>query len=185
MHSLILFTGLLFDVIDWGQNGGNAFEDNDLSTYCVPEAGIDLIVLAFLYEYGDGIRAYSLSSQKEAETLDQQLWGAYGNTKSNVVHRPFGTTFFYNNPSCSVNGAINLGSWVTAGTVSSNTKILIGLPVSPYAATGTYDGAQYYPHYPQLGGVMLWSAGFSDININHGCNYAQQARKILNMGSPC
>lgn len=37
--------------------------------------------------------AYSLSSQKEAETLDQQLWGAYGNTKSNVVHRPFGTTF--------------------------------------------------------------------------------------------
>lgn len=27
---------------------------NDLFTYCVPEAGIDLIVLAFLYEYGDG-----------------------------------------------------------------------------------------------------------------------------------
>ncbi|KAJ5569155.1 chitinase 2 [Penicillium hetheringtonii] len=334
MLRLVLFAGLLLgtivsavplegdddvhsshflNVIYWGQNGGNAIEDNDLSMYCVPESGIDIIVLAFLYEHGNGntiasgtigqscsilpngesfqcedlgaaikkcqangvkvllslggaTGAYSLSSQQEAEAIGQHLWDAYGNTKNDVVHRPFGTTFvngwdfdietsggiecyqylinnlrsnfnsdvsneyyitgapqcpipepnmqqiiansqfdylwvqFYNNPSCSVNGAINFGSWVTniAGTASSNAKILIGLPASPYAATGTYDGAQYYlqpsalaallrefTSYPQLGGVMLWSAGFSDSNTNNGCNYAQQARKIFNTGSPC
>lgn len=89
---------------------------------------------------------------------------------------------FYNNSSCSVNDAF--GSSVTniAGTESSNARILSGLPASPYAATGTYDGAQLralaallreFASYPQLGGVMLWSAGFSSININHSCNHAR------------
>ncbi|KAJ5160960.1 chitinase 2 [Penicillium canariense] len=334
-HSLVLFTSLLLlgiivsavpiegddevhsshflNVIYWGQNGGNTIEDNDLSMYCVPTAGIDIIVLAFLYGYGNGntiasgtigqscsilpngesvqcenlaaaikkcqengvkvllslggaMGAYSLSSQQEAGAIGQHLWDAYGNTKNDFVHRPFGATFvngwdfdieasrgnefyqhlictlrsnfnsdlsneyyitgapqcpipepnmqhiitnsqfdylwvqFYNNPSCSVNGAINFESWVTniAGTASADAKILIGLPASPYAATGTYDGAQYYlqPNalatllreyvgHSALGGVMLWSAGFSEYNIDNGCNYAQQVRKILNSGSPC
>ncbi|PYH64474.1 glycoside hydrolase, partial [Aspergillus vadensis CBS 113365] len=126
------------NAIYWGQNGGNAFQDNDVSTYCVPEAGIDLLVLAF-YEYGNGnmfpsgtigqscsllpsgdsfqcedlgaaikkcqmngvtvllslggaTGAYYLSSQQEAEMIGQHLWDAYGHTKSDVVHRPSGTT---------------------------------------------------------------------------------------------
>jgi chitinase len=335
MHFLVSFTTLLLlgiivsavpiegddvvlpsnfqNAIYWGQNGGSTIEDNDLAMYCVPAAGIDIIVLAFLYEYGSGntiasgtigqscsilpngesfqcenlaaaikkcqangvkiflslggaVGTYSLSSQQEAEAIGQHLWDAYGNTKSDFVHRPFGETFvngwdfdieaaggneyyqylinklrsnfksdlsngyyitgapqcpipepnmqeiitnsqfdylwvqFYNNPSCSVNGAINFESWVTniAGTASSDARILIGLPASPYAATGTLDGAQYYVQpsalatllrefvgHPALGGVMLWSAGFSDYNIDNGCNYAQQVRKILNSGSPC
>jgi chitinase len=161
MYFLTLFTNLLFlgtivsavptrddDVVDsshqnviyWGQNGGTAIEDNDLSMYCVPSAGIDIVVLAFLYEFGNGntiasgtirqscsiltngessqcenlaaaikkcqkngvkivlslggaVGAYSLSSQKESEAIGQYLWDAYGNTKSDCVHRPFGTAF--------------------------------------------------------------------------------------------
>jgi chitinase len=42
------------NVVYWGQNGGGTIENNDLSTYCTPDAGIDVIVLAFLYSYGNG-----------------------------------------------------------------------------------------------------------------------------------
>jgi chitinase len=127
------------NVVYWGQNGGNAVENNDLSTYCSSGSGIDIIVLAFLYEYGNGVStpsgtigqscqistsgegqqcdelasaistcqkngvkvilswggavgAYALSPQQEAETIGQNLWDAYGNTKGSVP-RPFGSTF--------------------------------------------------------------------------------------------
>lgn len=39
-------------VVYWGQNGGGIVENNDLSSYCQPNSGIDVIVLAFLYEFG-------------------------------------------------------------------------------------------------------------------------------------
>jgi chitinase len=42
------------NVVYWGQNGGGTIENNDLSTYCTSTSGIDVIVLAFLYEYGNG-----------------------------------------------------------------------------------------------------------------------------------
>lgn len=32
---------------------------------------------------------------------------------------------------------------------------------------------------------MMWSAGFSDSNVNDGCTYAQEAHAILEYGSPC
>ncbi|RAK88018.1 glycoside hydrolase [Aspergillus costaricaensis CBS 115574] len=265
MHSLILFIvpikgdnkvylSHFLNLLYWGQKGGNTIKDNDLSTCCVPETGNNLLVLAFLYEYGNGntipsgtsgqlclillssesfqcknlvtvllslgwvTGAYSLLLQQEAVMIGQHLWDAYGDTKTDVVHRPFGTTFvngwgfdietsggicyqclinnlqidyvwaqFYNNPSCSVNGVINFGSWVTAGTVSSNAKILIGLPASPYAATGTYDGAQYYLQPSALAVLLREAASYPqlDFNINHGCNYAQQDCKIFDTGSPC
>ena len=38
----------------WGQNGGGIEENNDLSTYCTASSGIDIIILAFLYQYGNG-----------------------------------------------------------------------------------------------------------------------------------
>lgn len=31
------------NVVYWGQNGGGTIENNDLSTYCTAEAGIDII----------------------------------------------------------------------------------------------------------------------------------------------
>lgn len=303
------------NVVYWGQNGGNTVENNDLSAYCTSNAGIDVIVLAFLYEYGNGITipsgtigqscsistsgegqqcdelasairtcqssgvkvllslggatgAYSLTSQQEAETIGQNLWDAYGNASNGngSVPRPFGSTFvngwdfdiesnsgnqyypylisklrsnfasdpantyyitgapqcpipepnmqsivtnsqfdylwvqFYNNPGCSLNGLINFNGWVSsiANTPSSNAKILIGVPASPLAATGTSSGAEYYLAPSSLaslvdlyksnsafGGIMMWSAGFSDANVNNGCTYAQNVKRILTTGSPC
>ncbi|KAI0392694.1 glycoside hydrolase family 18 protein [Xylariaceae sp. FL0594] len=41
-------------VMYWGQNGGGTIENNDLSTYCTEDAGVDIIVLAFLYQFGNG-----------------------------------------------------------------------------------------------------------------------------------
>jgi chitinase len=303
------------NVVYWGQNGGSTVENNDLASYCSSNSGIDIIVLAFLYEYGNGntipsgtigqsctisssgegqqcddlaaaiktcqsngvkmilslggaVGAYSLASQAEAETIGQNLWDAYGNVGNGIgsVPRPFGSTFvngfdfdiesnsgnenyqylisklrsnfasdsantyyitgapqcpipepnmqeiitkaqfdylwvqFYNNPGCSVNGNINYDAWVSniANTPSANAKIFIGAPASPLGATGTSSGSQYYlapsalaslvsqhSSNPAFGGVMMWSAGFSDSNVNSGCTYAQEAKHILTSGSPC
>lgn len=41
------------NVVYWGQNGGGTIENNDLSAYCTNNAGIDVIVLAFLYSFGN------------------------------------------------------------------------------------------------------------------------------------
>lgn len=107
---------------------------------------------------------------------------------------------FYNNPGCSTNGPINYDDWKTyiANTPSANAKLFIGVPAAPDGATGTPSGAQYYLAPSDLaslvgqydtdgafGGVMMWSAGFSDSNVNNGCTYAQEAKKILASGSPC
>jgi chitinase len=39
------------NVVYWGQTS----ENNDLSAYCTSTSGIDILILAFLYEYGNGI----------------------------------------------------------------------------------------------------------------------------------
>ncbi|KUL85803.1 hypothetical protein ZTR_07372 [Talaromyces verruculosus] len=301
------------NVVYWGQNGGATVEDNDLSSYCSSNSGVDIIVLSFLYEYGNGLTipsgtigqscsistagvgqqcddlsaaiktcqsngvkvilslggavgAYSLGSQAEAETIGQNLWDAYGNTSGGTVPRPFNDAFvngwdfdiesnsgneyyqylisqlrsnfasdpsntyyitgapqcpipepnmggiiaaaqfdylwvqFYNNPGCSVGGSLNFDDWVSnvANTPSADAKIFIGVPASPLAATGTSSGSQYYlapgdlaslvgehQSNPAFGGVMMWSAGFSDANVNNGCTYAQQAKSILTTGHAC
>jgi chitinase len=107
---------------------------------------------------------------------------------------------FYNNPGCSVNTNINYNDWKTyiSGTPSANAQLYIGVPAAPDGATGTPSGAQYYLDPPALaslvgeyksdnafGGVMMWSAGFSDSNVNNGCTYAQEAHSILATGNPC
>jgi chitinase len=301
------------NVVYWGQNGASSVENNDLTTYCKSNSDIDIIVLAFLNQYGNGqtipsgsigqscsistsgeprecdalaaaiqqcqsngikvilslggaVGTYSLSSQQEAEIIGQNLWEAYGNTDGSDIPRPFGSTFvngwdfdlernsgnqyyqylisklrsnfasdssntyyitaapqcpipepnmqevvtkaqfdylwvqFYNNPSCSVNNAINYDQWVSniANTPSLNAKIFIGVPASPFGATGTQSGSQYYLAPSDLaslvsqhkgdtafGGIMMWSASFSDANVNNGCTYAQEAKHILSTGLPC
>ncbi|KAJ8107992.1 hypothetical protein ONZ43_g6559 [Nemania bipapillata] len=42
------------NVVYWGQNGGGTIENNDLSAYCTSDAGIDILVLSFLYQWGGG-----------------------------------------------------------------------------------------------------------------------------------
>ncbi|KHN95484.1 class III chitinase ChiA2 [Metarhizium album ARSEF 1941] len=306
-------------VVYWGQNGGGgAVENNDLAAYCTGQAGIDIVVLAFLYQFGNGNKVasgsfgrscvitpagegqncddlaraidtckangvkvilslggaagtYALTSQEEAEAVGQSLWDAYGTPGGGgggpaapPTPRPFGKTFvdgwdfdietssgsnyypfliaklrsnfaagarflitgapqcpvpepnmnaiiagaqfdylwvqFYNNPGCSVDGPINYDAWKAnvANTPSARASIFIGVPASPLGATGTAAGARYYLEPGQLaalvarysgdgafGGVMMWSAAFSDANVNNGCTYAQQAKRILTTGQAC
>ena len=47
-------SGSPLNVVYWGQNGGGTIENNDLSAYCTATSGIDILVLAFLYEWGNG-----------------------------------------------------------------------------------------------------------------------------------
>jgi chitinase len=43
------------NVVYWGQDS----ENNDLATYCTSTSGIDILVLSFLYEYGNGVNTPS------------------------------------------------------------------------------------------------------------------------------
>ncbi|KAK5994181.1 Endochitinase 2 [Cladobotryum mycophilum] len=310
------------NVVYWGQNGGGTVENNDLSAYCTSTSGIDIIVLAFLYQYGNGgnipsgtigqscyistagqgqncenlnaaistcqangvkiilslggaTSSYSLSSQAQAEEIGQYLWESYGNSGNTTVQRPLGNNIvdgwdldievnggssqyyqylvaklrsnfasdpskkyyitaapqcpipepnmgviiqnseidyiwvqFYNNNNYEVpcalgiNGdaAFNYNNWTSflSTTQSKNAKLFIGVPASPLASNGNPSGSIYYATpdqlaeivneyktQPNFGGVMMWSAGFSDTNVNNGCNYAQEAHHILLTGSPC
>ncbi|KAK5636198.1 hypothetical protein RRF57_011910 [Xylaria bambusicola] len=309
------------NVVYWGQNGGGTIENNNLSAYCTEDAGIDILVLSFLYQWGNGNTipsgtigqscfisnsgegqncddlssaiktcqgngvtiilslggasgAYSLSSADEAKTIGSYLWDAYGNSGNTDVQRPFGDAFvngfdfdlesnrgseyypdmistlrgkftsdkdntyyitgapqcpipepnmgviidnaqfdyiwpqFYNNNNytypCALpingNAPFNYDEWLeyTAGTPSADAKIFVGIPAAPLGANGSPTGETYYATPDQLaeivegvkggsrfGGIMMWSAGFSDSNIINNCNYAQQARSVLDTGSPC
>ncbi|KAI2635336.1 putative endochitinase CHI2 [Xylaria nigripes] len=115
---------------------------------------------------------------------------------------------FYNNNNytypCALpingNAPFNYDGWLnfTSKGPSANAKIFVGVPASPLGANGTPAGATYYASpdqlatiiggikdEPRFGGIMMWSAGFSDANVVDGCTYAQQARAVLDSGSPC
>lgn len=77
-------------------------------------------------------------------------------------------------------------------------KLFVGVPANTLAANGNSGGAVYYASPSQLasiiadvksspdfGGIMMWDAGYSDANVNNGCNYAQEAKNILLTGAPC
>ncbi|CEJ81540.1 hypothetical protein VHEMI01660 [[Torrubiella] hemipterigena] len=315
-------TGGPQNVVYWGQNGGGTIENNDLGSYCEPNSGIDVIVLAFLYQFGNGgnipsgtigqscyistsgqgqncdnvvasiakckaagvkiilsiggaTSSYSLQSTQQAESIGQYLWDSYANSGNTAVQRPFGNNFvdgwdfdievnggsskyypaliaklrsnfakdpankyyitgapqcpipepnmgeiisgsqfdylfvqFYNNNNYTVPCALgingdapfNYNNWTSfiSTTPSANAKVFIGVPAAPLAANGGPGGAVYYASPSQLativndyrsdahfGGVMMWSAGFSDSNVIDGCNYAQQSKNILVKGVPC
>ncbi|KAH8121033.1 chitinase [Trichoderma asperellum] len=116
---------------------------------------------------------------------------------------------FYNNNAyapdpCSLglpgDAPFNYNNWTSfiATTPSKNAKLFIGVPANTLAANGNSGGAVYYASPSQLasivantksspdfGGIMMWDAGYSDANVNNGCNYAQEAKNILLTGAPC
>lgn len=76
-------------VVYWGQN---AAENSDLSTYCGADTGIDIIVLSFLYEYGNGVtvpsgtigQSCSISTTGEGENCGE-LAAAISTCQANGV----------------------------------------------------------------------------------------------------
>ncbi|KAH0491862.1 hypothetical protein TgHK011_003265 [Trichoderma gracile] len=112
--------------------------------------------------------------------------------------------FYNNNPVCSLglpgDAPFNFNDWVSfiSTTPSKNAKLFVGAPASTLGANGNAGGAKYYATPEQLagivnsvksspffGGIMLWDAGYSDSNVNNGCNYAQEAKNILLTGTAC
>lgn len=108
---------------------------------------------------------------------------------------------FYNSPSCAATKNPNFGQWKAqlAKTPSKNAKIFLGVPASPTAANDDVAiSKSYYVNPanlltlvnkfksdPAFGGIMTWSAGFSDQNIENKCNFVQQAKSILTKGKVC
>lgn len=110
---------------------------------------------------------------------------------------------FYNNP-CSAwqwfateaEGwtAFNYDDWVTytMGTASTNAQLFIGLPASPTAANQTDMCLMRgnlnaliteFSSHSRFGGVMLWDAYNSDLNIDSdgSTTYAQSVHASLNL----
>jgi chitinase len=143
----------------------------------------------------DPANNYYITGAPQCPIPEPHMQGMIANSKFDYLW-----VQFYNNPGCSVNGIINYDEWVrnVANSSSAGAKIFIGVPASPFAATGTSSGAQYYlkpsklaplvEHYGQdtaFGGVMMWSAAFSDDNTENGRTYAQKVKQILKREISC
>ncbi|KAL7952283.1 carbohydrate-binding module family 1 protein [Trichoderma compactum] len=78
----------------------------------------------------------------------------------------------------------SFNNWTSfiATTPSKNAKLFIGVPANTLAATSNAGGAVYYATPAQLAST---DAGYSDVNVNNGCTYVQEAKNILLTGSPC
>ncbi|KAK1254386.1 hypothetical protein MKX08_008381 [Trichoderma sp. CBMAI-0020] len=106
---------------------------------------------------------------------------------------------FYNNPlRCSLNvpgnASINYDQWAQsiASGKSSSAKIFIGAPAAANASGSPYVGPSHlatllegFKSEPRFGGVMLWDAHWSDLNVVAKCTYAQQVKSILTTGKTC
>ncbi|RAO72610.1 uncharacterized protein BHQ10_008622 [Talaromyces amestolkiae] len=128
-------------------------------------------------------------------TFDK-LWVQWYNNNNGLDNIPY--------ESCSLgfngNAPFNYLEWVDylAATPSAGAKLYIGAPASTLASNGNSAGAIYYITPDEMatlvsetegnstfGGVMLWSAGYSDSNVINGCTYAQEVHSILTKGAVC
>ncbi|KAI1774215.1 putative endochitinase CHI2 [Hypoxylon cercidicola] len=151
----------------------------------------------------DSSKTYYITGAPQCPIPEPNMGEIIGNSTFDYLWPQFYNNNNYTYP-CALpingNAPFNYDEWVswTAGTPSANAKIFLGVPAAPLAANGGPGGATYYATPDQLasivndyksdsrfGGVMMWSAGFSDSNVNNGCNYAQQVKNILVSGSPC
>lgn len=125
------------------------------------------------------------------------------NVQHAVTNSQFDYLFvqFYNNGGCAATEKPNYDEWKKniANTPSKDAKIFLGLPASANAANNnpTYSASFYvkpddlvklvdkYKGDSAFGGIMAWSAGYSDKNVVNKCNYMQQAKSILTKGKTC
>ncbi|KAI4859400.1 putative endochitinase CHI2 [Hypoxylon rubiginosum] len=151
----------------------------------------------------DSSKTYYITGAPQCPIPEPNMGVIIGNSTFDYLWPQFYNNNNYTYP-CALpingNAPFNYDEWVswTAGTPSANAKIFLGVPAAPLAANGGPGGATYYATPDQLasivneyksdsrfGGVMMWSAGFSDSNVNDGCTYAQEVHNILVSGSPC
>ncbi|KAJ6084354.1 chitinase [Penicillium sp. IBT 16267x] len=126
--------------------------------------------------------------------LIDQLRSNFESDPTNTYYITGAPQFLQQSQLLYLTGVVNYVDWVrnVANTSSADAKIFIGVPASPLAATGTSSGAQYYvtprdltalvrrySRYNAFGGVMMWSAGFSDTNVENGRTFAQEVKQVL------
>jgi chitinase len=148
------------NVVYWGQNGGGVVENNDLSTYCTQAAGIDIIVLAFLYQYGNGNKMPSgtigqscfISTSGEGQNCDA-LAAAIDTCKSNGVKVVLSLG--------GASGSYSLSSQDEAEAIGQNLWDAYGKPSSGSNATARPLGSTF---------VNGWDF---DIESNSGNKYYQ------------
>ncbi|UKZ64509.1 uncharacterized protein TrAtP1_005725 [Trichoderma atroviride] len=143
----------------------------------------------------DKSRKYYITAAPQCVSPDASLDDAIQNSVFDYLF-----VQFYNNPKqCSLNipgnASINWDTWNqrTSSSKSNNAKIFVGAPASDRAApSGGYVGPSHLATLikslksePYFGGVMLWDAHWSDLNIIADCTYAQQVKSILTTGKTC
>ncbi|KAI0159867.1 glycoside hydrolase family 18 protein [Hypoxylon sp. FL1284] len=151
----------------------------------------------------DSSKSYYITGAPQCPIPEPNMGVIIGNSTFDYLWPQFYNNNNYTYP-CALpingNAPFNYDEWVsfTADGPSADAKIFVGVPAAPLAANGGPNGETYYAtpdqlativkdiqDEPRFGGVMMWSAGFSDSNVVDGCNYAQQAHNILVSGAPC
>lgn len=120
-----------------------------------------------------------------------------------IVRSQFDYLFvqFYNNGACAATAStFNYNQWKQSitNTKSKDAKLFIGLPASQLAYNQFDNRETYYLKPDELatlvnkyksdsafGGIMAWSAGSSDGNVQNNCTYMQNTKSILTTGKPC
>lgn len=143
----------------WGQNAAAASESNNLSTYCTSRSGIDIIILAFLYEYGmNGVTTpsgtigqdCSISPTGEGTncaSLAREIQTCQANGVQ-VLLSLGGANGAYSLPSQAVAQSIGQNLWDAYGNTSGGT---VPRPFGSTFVNGwdfdleSNDGSEYYP----------------------------------------
>lgn len=151
----------------------------------------------------DSANTYYISGAPQCPIPEPNMGTMIANSQFDMLFIQFYNNNNYTYPcALGINGdaAFNYEQWESfvSTSKSSSAKLFIGVPAAPNAANGGESGSIYYATPQQLstivsategnssfGGVMMWSTGFSDSNVNNGCTYAQEAETILVDGSVC
>lgn len=153
----------------------------------------------------DSSNTYYISGAPQCPLPEVNMGDAIDNSKFDYLFIQF-----YNNDYCSAyqfvrpdggkGDGFNFDVWESyvSAHASAGAKLLVGLPASTKASTGSDDGAKYFLSSSELtslvdsftthtgfAGVMLWDAGNSDLDINDGCEYDQEVRSVLDKGQSC
>jgi chitinase len=178
------------NVVYWGQNGGGTIENNDLSSYCDSSSGIDVLVLSFLYEYGNGNTIASgtigqscyISPQGQPQQCDD-LAAAVATCKSNgvkIILSLGGAAGAYSLSSSDEAATIGQNLWDAWGNAANGSvprpfgsTFVDGefmLSIRPCSSRGSFDYVSSGP-YCQIGNLPSSSFGMTTNHNRLGLRY--------------
>ena len=149
----------------------------------------------------DGQNKYYISAAPQCPLPEVNLGDAIDNSRFDYLfiqfyNNDYCSAFQYVRPDGNKDDYFNFDVWESyvSSHASAGAKLLVGLPASPRAA----GDAKYFLSPPELkrlvasltprpgfAGIMLWDAGNSDSDVNAGCTYDQEVRRVLDKGQTC